>query len=174
MPDYWWFKALASASDADYLAVFRTVLGTRVVFGGLMMLVMLCVSFVNIWLLHRFAPSVIHAAVQSAVPWQVPEEELRQFMRRLLYGGAAVLSFALGMSASAQWEPVKRWFHADGIAFLDAAGEGLIDPIYGKNIAFYMLEFPAMQVFCGWFLAIFLVLSVLMAAMYFFYGGLVD
>ena len=45
MPDYWWFKALASASDADYLAVFRTVLGTRVVFGGLMMLVMLCVSF---------------------------------------------------------------------------------------------------------------------------------
>lgn len=174
MPDYWWFKALGGASDADYLAVFRTVLGTRVVFGGLMMLVMLCVSFVNIWLLHRFAPSVIHAAVQSAVPWQVPEEELRQFMRRLLYGGAAVLSFALGMSASAQWEPVQRWFHADGIAFLNDAGEGLVDPIYGKNIAFYMLEFPAMQVFCGWFLAIFLVLSVLMAAMYFFYGGLVD
>lgn len=173
MPDYWWFQALSGASEADYLAVFRTVLGTRVVFGGMMMLLMLAVSFLNIWLLHRFAPPIIHAAVQNAVPWQVPEEDLRQFMRRLLYGGAAVLSFALGMSASAQWEPVQRWFHADGIAFLNDAGEALVDPIYGKNIAFYMLEYPAMQVFCGWFLAIFLVLSVLIGAMYFFYGGVV-
>ena len=174
MPDYWWFQALTSASDANYLAVFRTVLGTRVAIGAVMTVVLLAVSVLNIWLLHRFAPAVIHQVVQEAVPWQVSEDDLRMFMKRILYGGAVLISVALGFSASAQWEVVQRWLHAGGIAFTDDAGEAILDPIYGKNIAFYMLEFPAVEVLSGWFLAICLPMSLLMGAMYFFYGGLVS
>ena len=174
MPDYWWFQALASASDANYVAVFRTMLGTRVVIGALMTALLLAVSMVNVWLLHKFAPPVIHEAVQSAVPWQVSEDDLRGFMRRILYGGSALISVALGLSASAQWEVVQRWLHADGIQFTNDAGGPMLDPIFGKNLAFYMLEFPAVQVLSGWFLAICLPLSILMGAMYFFYGGLVN
>jgi uncharacterized protein len=174
MPDYWWFQALASASDADYVAVFRTMLGTRVIIGVLMTALLLTVSLVNVWLLHRFSPPVIHEAVQSAVPWQVSEDDLRGFLKRILYGGSALISVALGLSASAQWEVVQRWLNADGIQFTNDAGAPMLDPIFGKNVAFYMLEFPAVQVLSGWLLAMSLPLSVLMAAMYFFYGGLVN
>ena len=174
LPDVWWFRSIGSASGSEYVDVFTTILWTKVVVAVLIGLLILAVGFVNVWLLHRLAPENMHPTAQNAMPWQASPAEMRQYLRRILYGATVAVAVALGYSAAAQWEVILRWFNADSIQFLDSAGQPILDPIFQKNVAYYMLSLPFEQFLNGWVIAVSLPVTIVMAAAYFFYGALLD
>ncbi len=174
LPDVWWFRSVGSASGAEYVDVFTTILWTKVVVAVLIGLLIFAVGFVNVWLLHRLAPESMHPAAQNAMPWQASPAEMRQYLRRILYGATVAFAVALGYSAAAQWEVIQRWFNADGIQFTDAAGQPILDPIFQKNVAYYMLTLPFEQFLNGWLIAVSIPVTLVMAAAYYFYGALLD
>jgi hypothetical protein len=174
MPEWWWFASLSSAAGSDYLAVFRTMLGTKILVGVVVFGVLFAAAWLNIWLCHRLAPHSFHRVFLNASPVDFREMDLRAFLRRLLYGFAAAFSLLLGYSATAQWEVVQRFLHSGGIAFEDASGAPLTDPLFHRNVAYYIVRLPFLQFVNGWVLALAIPLAFIVTLIYFFYGGIFD
>lgn len=174
VPELWWFGAVSSASGSDYAAVFKTMLWTRILVFLAVATTLIVLGVANIWIVHRLAPHSLHRIVRSATQIDLVEIDLRGFLRRLLYGLSVAFSLLLAYSATTQWEVVQRFIHSSGIAFRDAAGEPIVDPLFGNNVAFYLLRLPVLQFVNGWLMAAALSLSALITALYFFYGGLIS
>ncbi|MDA1191292.1 MAG: UPF0182 family protein [Candidatus Poribacteria bacterium] len=172
VPDVWWFQSLSGASGSNYTAVFTKIVWTKVALGVAMRLILLAMSVGNVWLVHRLAPRAVHRSVQGALPWDVPERDLRVYFQKILYGASVAFSIALGWASTAQWEVWQRWFNSTGISFKDADGSPILDPLFGKNVGYYILKLPFEQFLSGWFLAIVLPIALISTAVYFFYGGI--
>jgi uncharacterized membrane protein (UPF0182 family) len=174
VPDLWWFSALSQASGGNYTRVFTTVLWTKIAVGAVVGLALMFTAFLNIWLVHRFAPRTFHRSVAVAFPFEVGERDLRSYVRNLLYALSAVFSVLLGYSATARWEVIQRYLHREGITFRDAAGEPLRDLVFGQNVAFYVFDLPFREFVSGWLLGVLLPLAIVVTLLYFFYGALLD
>ncbi|GIX06440.1 MAG: UPF0182 protein [Candidatus Poribacteria bacterium] len=174
MPELWWFQALSEASDQAYTPVYTKILLTKLAIGLLLIGFLLAVSLLNVWLIHRLAPASLHRTLRTAMTWDAAEEDLRRYAKRVLYGGAILFSLALGYSATAQWEVILRWWNAEGIQFQDAVGTPINDPLFGKNVAFYMFHLPFYQFLNGWLLAVLLPITIVGTIVYFLYGAIYD
>src|SRR5437764_6529287 len=60
----------------------------------------------------------------------------------------------------AQWSTLALWWYAKGDA-LPRAAAGVIDPIFGRPLPFYLFTLPAWQLMSGWLMT----LSVIVGAM---------
>lgn len=174
MPEWWWFTSVSIASGSDYSRVFWTILSTKVLIGMVVGGVLWGASWLNIWLCHRFAPHSFHRVFVNASPTDFHEIDFRGFLRRILYALSAVFSVLLGYSATPQWEVVQRFLHSQGIAFYDAAGAPLTDPLFHRNVAYYMVHLPFLQFVNGWLLGLAVPSALGMTLLYFFYGGILD
>jgi hypothetical protein len=72
-------------------------------------------------------------------------------IRWLVRAGAAGVGLFAGMAIAGQWLEIQVWLHATAV--------GAKDPIFGKDIGFYLLELPAIETIRGT-----LVLAVWIAA----------
>ncbi len=89
----------------------------------------------------------------SGLPW-----------RFLITGGALVLAAFIALGEAGAWDI--------GLRFIWQAPYGQIDPLYGKDIGFYLFSLPAYVAIKNWMLLV-LVLSALFAgAIYFVQGNL--
>ncbi|MEE8442511.1 MAG: UPF0182 family protein [Dehalococcoidia bacterium] len=151
--DWLWFNHLG------FLNVFTTVLWTRIwmfltgfaVFG-----VLITASVVTV---RR------HSQGESVLP--LPAETLRLLNRLLTVVtvlGAILLSIVFGAMAASRWELVLR--------LANSSSFGITDPVFTKDISFYVFTFPVLDLIQGWFLAVLIVLLVASAAMYFAYHTL--
>jgi len=61
---------------------------------------------------------------------------------RLATAGLAVAALLLGMMAAAQWETT--------LTYVNAAGFGTADPVFGQDVAFYVFRLPFYQFLIGW------------------------
>jgi len=174
LPEWWWFASASRSSGSDYLAVFQTILGTKLVVGVVVFAVLFSAAWLNIWLCHRLAPHAFHRVLLDATSVDFREIDLRALLRRILYGLSAVFSVLLGYSATAQWEVVQRFLHSSGIAFQDATGAPLTDPLFHRNVAYYIVRLPFLQFVNGWLLGLAIPLALVVTLVYFFYGGIVD
>ena len=141
--DWLWFD------NVGFLDVFTKILRTRVwlFLAGAGLFALLITP--NMILARR------HARGESVLP--LPAEFLRWLDRLLVVGiivGALLLSIVIGTAASGKWELVLR------LASATPFGSPL-DPVFQKDISFFVFTLPVLEMIQGWFLTIF---GVLMAA----------
>ncbi len=67
----------------------------------------------------------------------------------LINGAGLFLAFGFAGTGSAQWELFLRYFYR--VTF------GVVDPIFGKDISFYLFQLPVMDFLQGWLLSLFFV-----------------
>ena len=70
---------------------------------------------------------------------------IEPLFRRFLLPGALVLGILAGMHAAGQWETVLR--------FLNAQPFNVQDPLFGRDIGFYVFRLPLLDTLYGWALA---------------------
>ena len=151
--DWLWFNHLG------FLRVFTTVLWTRIwlFFAGVALFGLLIT--VNVVLVRR------HSRGESVLP--LPLETIRVLNRLVLVGiilGAILLAIVFGTVAANRWELVLR--------LVNSTSFGIVDPVFEKDISFYVFTLPILEFIQGWFLGALIVLLLVTVAMYFVYYAL--
>ena len=152
--DWLWFE------EVGYLAVFLRIAATR---GGLLVGVGL-LTFV-------FLTLNLRAAVRARPPdvfWELEEPlglpsrvVLEPLLQRLLKPVTAVLAFLIALSASAEWQTL--------LLYRNARMFGVTDPLFERDVAFYVFELPLWQRGLSWILVMVL-LALLATTLVYFLG----
>ena len=148
--DWLWFDHLG------FLEVFKTILWTKVwlfVMGTGLFAIFVAV---NIILARRFSRG------ETVLP--LPAETIYWLNRLVLIGiilGAALLSIIFGAVAAGRWETILR--------FANATSFGVPDPVFDKDVSFYVFSLPVLDLIQGWFLGALIVLLLVVLGLYFTY-----
>ena len=131
--DWWWF------SEVGYTEIFITSLVAKVVLG-------LTVSIIAfIFLLINFL-----VAVSSKIPWLaiIPESLAGQpitldhrVVKKLGIIICLVVSLFFGLIAASSWQEVLK--------FINSSSFGAADPVFNKDIAFYIFSLPVFNIGLG-------------------------
>jgi len=140
--DWLWFE------EVGYLPVYQTrLLASVVAFlsGGLLAAAVLAVN----WLLlpARLTESRI---LRPFRPRSSPTGT--RSVRGILIGAGLFIAFIMAEVLSDQW--------LDFLVFRHATPFGLTDPIFGRDVSFYLFRLPVYDLLAGWFLAL-VILSLL-------------
>jgi hypothetical protein len=133
LADWWWFR------EIGYQIVFTRMLATQ----SLLFLIGAGVTAGVIYLNLRIAlrgltfPPIVYTIGQ-----QVPRADIAAVLRRISLPAALVLGLLAGLAASSNWDVVLQ--------ALNRTPFGTADPVFGRDIGFYVFTLPALSLLLGW------------------------
>jgi uncharacterized protein len=149
--DWLWFK------EVGFTQVFTTRLALSgwlfIGLGGAVFLFL----FANLSLAARTAPPDVYWELedQLGLPGRAILEPL---VRRLLLPVVAVIAVFSGARATAAWDTI--------LEYVNATPFGRVDPIFGRDLGFYLFQLPVWRLLYGWATALVTATLVLTAAVY--------
>jgi len=159
-PDWLWF----SSASLNLGSVFMTALKAKVVLGVGFGLIALVITVGNLLLLQRLG---LRSLEDSIIP--VGENRItvgKKLIISVLILGCLFISLVLGFTAVGQWEPYLRFTNSSGISFSSIDPQNFKDPIFNKDISYYVFRMPFLRFLRGWFFVLFLVATIATGAVY--------
>ncbi|MFC1965371.1 UPF0182 family protein [Chloroflexota bacterium] len=138
--EWLWFSSL------NYGDVYATILKTKllVFFSAA---IIFCVLFLgNLMLATRLTPKS-----DALWPWAIVRH-IQSILKLNVILGTVLLSLMFGMAAQGNWEVVLRFFNSQPF--------GVADPVFHKEVGFYVFTLPFLQMLRGWLLGA-LIISIL-------------
>lgn len=129
--EWLWFK------DLGYDSIYGTILGTKALVFFVAALLFLLLFLGNIALAMRFVPK----SKENMLPWAFISQ-LQKISRWSVIAGAILVSLIFGMVAQGQWLTVLR--------FTNGQPFGINDPVFNKEVAFYVFSLPFLQLLRSW------------------------
>jgi uncharacterized membrane protein (UPF0182 family) len=133
LTDWWWFTAVG------FEGVFTKTLLSRIALFGIFGLFFLIFFYGNLWA----------AARRGGKRWmefysnlQLPMATLERFRKILMIAVAVLIAMGLGAWASERWMTVLQ--------ALNAQEFGVPDPIFGKDVGFYVFTLPLLIFLKNW------------------------
>lgn len=154
--DWWWF------SEIGFTQIFVKSLTAKVILGFSVGL------FASIFLLTNFL-----VAIRSKVPWMtsIPETLIGlplslndRLVKKLGIIICLAVSFFIGLVAAASWQDVLK--------FLSATPFGQIDPLFGRDVAFYVFSLPVYSLGLGLLRFLVLLSLIISGSIYLLRGSL--
>ncbi|HEV8457020.1 MAG TPA: UPF0182 family protein [Methylomirabilota bacterium] len=149
--DWLWFQEVGLSQ----------VFTTRLTLSGWLFLGVFAAVFV-------FLFANLSVAARTAAPdvlWELEDQLglpgraiLEPLVRRLLVPVVAVIAFFSGMRATAAWDTV--------LEYLNRTAFGRVDPLFQRDIGFYVFELPFWRLLYGWATTLVLATVVLAAVVY--------
>ena len=148
--DALWFDSLG------YASVFWTRLNLQAtIFGAFALITFLTVNGVFLAIKPARFAEIIGGRILVNGQWvQLPIEPI---LKLLALGVALVTAFALGTSMMSSWTTLALFWNAPQY-------NGILDPIFGKPLGFYLFALPAWQLVAGWLLALTVIACLIAAA----------
>jgi uncharacterized membrane protein (UPF0182 family) len=155
--DWLWFQ------EVGFTQVFATALGYKVVLGATFGALFALVLYGNVrWAAQ--APRGIRFMAHDSVI-ELPSPELVDpLLRRLLLPGALLLGLFAAPQAASHWE--------SALLFLNAETFGFADPVFNRDVGFYVFRLPALQACYNWLSFVLGLILLATAATYLLYQGL--
>ncbi len=131
--EWLWFSSLG------YDSVYATILKTKVLI-FFSAAIIFCILFLgNLVLATRLAPKT----EAHFWPWAIVGQS-QQISKLNVILGTALLSLIFGLIAQANWEVVLRFFNGQPF--------GITDPVFHREIGFYVFSLPFFNFLRGWLL----------------------
>ncbi|MFC2002663.1 UPF0182 family protein [Chloroflexota bacterium] len=145
--EWLWFKSLG------YGGVYTTILKTKVlVFFSAA--VIFCILFLgNLVLATRLSPK----SGANFWPWAIARR-LQQIFRLSVILGTALLSLIFGLVAQGNWQVILRFFNGQPF--------GITDPVFHKEVSFYVFSLPFLNLLQGWLLGVLIITLLASAGVY--------
>jgi uncharacterized membrane protein (UPF0182 family) len=150
--EWLWFSSLG------YGSVYATILKTRVLLFFSAAIIFGILFLGNLVLATRLAPKI----EAHLWPWAIVRR-LRRILRLNVILGTVVLSLIFGLVAQENWLVVLRFF--DGQPF------GITDPVFQREVGFYVFSLPFLHLLRGWLLGVLIITLLGTAAVYFLSYG---
>ncbi len=154
--DWYWYQALGFDS------VFLTELLSKVWLGAAVAGVAFVFFFVNLRLAQR---GLVPNPVVLNVGPKVPAFNVTHVLRRLSLPIALLLGLLMGLSASGSWLTVQRFLHRTPF--------GVADPIFGRDVGYYIFSLPALSAGIGLFIALAVLTLFMTIPVYLMRGDLI-
>ena len=131
--DWWWF------SELGFEQIFLKSLVSKIVLG------LATTVFAALFLLLNFS-----FAIRSKIPWlaTLPESIIGQplsvdqrLVGKLAYAFSVVTALFFGLIAAASWQELLK--------FISQTPFGSSDPVFGKDVAFYVFSLPVFKIGLG-------------------------
>ncbi|MBI4841355.1 MAG: UPF0182 family protein, partial [candidate division NC10 bacterium] len=146
--DWLWFQ------EVGFAAVFATVLKTQVALGLVLGLAFFLILYANAVLARRLGPRDVLVVVDDSLG--LPSREiLEPYLRTLILPASVALALIAGWGAAGKWDLFLR--------ALNSIPFGTPDPLFGRDIGFYVFWLPVLKYLYGEGMVI-VVLSGLAAA----------
>lgn len=133
--DWLWF------GEVGYRSVFWTKLLSRLKLGALAGILFFAILYLNIWLARRFAPPVLGRYDRNTTRERMSQMASRGFGVLLLVS-ALILSIFVALEASTHWLSYRT--------FMQGTQFGATDPIFNKDIGFYVFKYGFLRYIYGW------------------------
>lgn len=153
--------------EVGYTSIFWKRIVTQIWLFFAFGLVFFVILYGNIWLARRFTPRYEKPAGELSPV----EESLARFRERAgkwldrgLILISAFIALVVGWTSAGQWENVLKFFNH--------AAFGKVDPIFGKDIGYYIFEYPFLRYFSGWLFTSLVMIILLTALVHFLYGAI--
>jgi len=154
--DVIWFKSL------EFVSIFWKILLTK----GFVILfftaLFFALSYINLSFARRFAPEFQVEINQDE--FVRPEIQLYKNLQNIQIDKKFVLLFSIvaalfmGFSESTSWEKILVYFNRTSF--------GVTDPIFNKDIGFYMFSLPFLEFFRNWLFFSLTIITVVVGAIY--------
>jgi len=131
--EWLWFNSLG------YGSVFATILKTKVLVFFSAAIIFGILFLGNLVLATRLAPKT----EAHFWPWAIVRQ-IQPILRLNVILGTALLSLIFGLVAQGNWEVVLRFFNGQSF--------GIADPVFQREIGFYVFSLPFWQFLRGWLL----------------------
>lgn len=131
--DWWWF------SELGYSQIFIKSLGAKMGLG------LIATVFAALFLLTNLS-----LAIRSKIPWltTLPGSSIGQpvsldnrLVQKLAFAFSFVIALFFGLAAATSWQEILK--------FLSATPFGTSDPVFGKDVAFYVFSLPILKMGLG-------------------------
>jgi hypothetical protein len=133
--DMLWFR------EVGYISVFRTQIVSQIELGLLGFVVFFLIVYSNLWLARHYAPSL--AARYDVNPLRSKIGNVAQRgLGILIFLAAVVVSVLVALETSSHWMSYLMFTHASTF--------GKVDPVFGKDIGFYIFRLGFLQYIYGW------------------------
>jgi len=146
--EWLWFGSLS------YSSVYTTILRTKVLLFFAAAAIFLVIFLGNLVLASRLSPK----GKTVRWPWDLLDGQLST-LKIAMVMGIAFLCFVFGMTAQGNWELVLR--------FLNQQEFGTVDPVFHKEISFYVFSLPFLQLLKSWIQGAFVITLLGSGAIYF-------
>jgi uncharacterized membrane protein (UPF0182 family) len=155
--DWLWFDAVG------FSPVFLTILLTQsllaLIFGG----IGFAILYLNLILIHRSPATDVLVELEDHLG--LPSRFiLEPYIKRFLLPVTAVLSFLAALQATGQWEAVLRFIYPTPFQ--------VQDPLFQKDLSFYIFRLPFLNFFYQWLMIILVVTAFLVALAYILFRGI--
>jgi len=141
--------------------IFWGVITTKISLAAIFVAVFAVAMLINLWLADRLAPeNVPVSAEQRALAGYRQLVAKRQWLVRIVV--SVVLGLLVGLPATAQWQDWQLFRHAQQF--------GIQDPLFSRDLSFYIFRLPFLEFLVGWLLAA-LVLITLVTTMIHYLNG---
>ncbi len=152
--DWLWFRNLS------YQDVLLKIVTTRVQLFLAAFLVFTTFALVNVYLAARLTrrepPPVVTLTAEAY-------QMVRRIILWLAVGATVLVGIALAGAAASRWDLALQ--------FMNQAPFDTVDPIFGKNVAYYVFTLPFLQFLRGWILGALIVVLLIVGGLYFLVYG---
>lgn len=133
--DWLWFQ------EVGYQTVFSVTLLANLKAGAIFGVIFFLILYINARIAMRFSEKPLFGDPAAGFP--LPFREIEPgALKILILSGALLLAFFAALNGSAQSENL--------LLFLNASPFGLSDPLFGKDIGFYVFQLPLLLYLQGW------------------------
>jgi hypothetical protein len=155
--DWLWFQEVRLQS------VFLTILGTKLLLAFASGLAFAILVYANLSLAGRFTAADVLLEVEDR--FGLPSRlVIEPYFRRLLLPGALGLGVLAAFRGAAEWETYLR--------FANALPFGIQDPIFQRDVGFYVFRLPFLSALYTWLFVSFGLTALLTALTYLLYRGI--
>ena len=151
--EWLWFNSLSFSS------VYVTILKTKV-----LLFFAATAIFIAIFLGNLVLATRLSSRGKSVFwPWALLQGQQATFKVAMIMG-IAFLGFVFGMTAQGEWELILRFFSRQNF--------GSVDPVFHKEVSFYVFSLPFLQLLKSWLQGTFIITLLGSAGVYFLgYAG---
>jgi hypothetical protein len=150
--DWLWFH------EVRFTSVFVTVLQTQALLGMVTGAVFFLILYGNVTIARRLAPRGVLTAADDALGLPSPEM-LEPYLRRLALPASVILALIAGSMGTDRWELVLK--------ALNATPFGIRDPLFDRDVAFYVFQLPLWNSLYGWLMGVLILSSLATVAVCF-------
>ena len=150
--DWFWFQ------EVGYESIFSVTFLTQMKVAALFGLAFFVLFYLNLFLASRFSSRGYWVDKNDLIhipPWEAGNQPIGA----LIFLGSILFSLFAAMRGSAQWENYLRFFNATPF--------GVSDPLFHRDIDFYVFQLPFLNHLYGWLMTV-LILTTLSTALIYF------
>ena len=155
--DRLWFK------EVRYSSVFRTMAGAQYGLGAVAGLVFVLLLLVNL--------RIVRQATDPSRAFRVPDlirdryrATLGPYKRKLVFSGIVLGGVVAGTRMAAHWQDFLLWRNHTSV--------GRVDPVFGKDVGYYLFELPFQRAVHGWALASLIAIAIVSLLAHYVRGGI--